>query len=156
MKLEFRPARLPERLLSPDMSAATERSSGREFLLRLGITLQPTRADLLNGRVRMWECAHDSQVVGRCAGDRRNGEIVFLDVHRGYEGLGIGAKLLFIVVGWLRAEGTRRLWLVAPCNPTLRAFGFYRALGWRPTGEFINDANEILELPADSDSRASH
>lgn len=155
MRLQFRPARLPDRLLSPDMSAE-ERSSGRELLLRLGIRLPHTQADLLNGRVRIWECAADSQVVGRCAADMRNGEIIFLDVQRGYEGLGIGAQLLSIGVGWLRAEGALRIWLVAPSNPTLRAFGFYRALGWRPTGASIDDANEILELPADRDGRASH
>jgi hypothetical protein len=34
----------------------------------------------------------------------------------------------------------------ASADPTVRAHGFYRALGWRPTGERTANGDEILEL----------
>lgn len=154
MPLEFRQACLPQRLCSDISPAAEERSSSRELLLRLGIKLAPSRADLLNGCVRLWECVDGSQVVGHGAGDARTGEVLVLDVHHNYQGRGIGRQLLSLIVSWLRAEGVQRIWLAAPSDRQLRAFGFYRALGWRPTGVHVNSGNEVLELPAAAQGEA--
>jgi hypothetical protein len=57
------------------------------------------------------------------------------------------SRALSLVVDRLRAEGVQRIWLVAPADPALRAFGFYRALGWQPTAEQLESGNEVLELP---------
>ena len=147
MNLEFRETRLADiRSLSNVPAAADENSSSRALLLRLGIRLPPTDADLLSERLKLWECADDSVVVGHCAGDCATGEILSLSVRSGYEGRGIGRRLLCLIVAWLRASGAQRIWLVAPSDPTLRAFGFYRALGWRPSGEQLGEGNEVLEL----------
>jgi GNAT superfamily N-acetyltransferase len=112
--------------------------------------MPPTKADLLNGRIKLWECVDDSGVVGHRAGDLGTGEVLILGVIRGYEGLGIGRTLLSRVVNWLLDSGAPRIWLLAPTDSNLRAFGFYRALGWRATEECPDTANEILELPAGS------
>jgi hypothetical protein len=37
-------------------------------------------------------------------------------------------------------------WLGASRNPATRAYGFYRALGWRPTGETDRHGDEVLVL----------
>jgi hypothetical protein len=37
-------------------------------------------------------------------------------------------------------------------DPALRAYGFYRALGWRPSGERTGSGDEILELSTDNAS----
>src|SRR5271170_2756415 len=146
MTLEFREKRLADLYQFADIGAAAEEqsSSSRALLLRLGIQIPPTRAELLK-RIKLWECADESLVVGHCSGDIATGEVLLLSVVKNYEGRGIGRKLLSHVVGWLRAEGVQRIWLVAPAAPALRAFGFYRALGWRPTGEKRDGVSEVLE-----------
>jgi ribosomal protein S18 acetylase RimI-like enzyme len=147
MNLEFRVKRLVDLNQFGDIGAAAEEqsSSGRALLLRLGVQIPPTRADLLR-RIEFWECADESLVVGHCSADLATGEVLSLSVVKDYEGRGIGRKLLCLVVGRLRAEGVQRIWLVAPAAPGLHAFGFYRALGWRPTGEKREGDSEVLEL----------
>ena len=44
-----------------------------------------------------------------------------------------------------RGVGYGRVWLAAAADPTVRAHGFYRSLGWRPTGELPPSGDEILE-----------
>jgi GNAT superfamily N-acetyltransferase len=99
----------------------------------------------------VWECVGDSRVVGHCAGNAATGEVVSLSVLPNYEGLGIGRRLLSLVVDWLRAEGAGRIWLDAPTDPSRRAYGFYRALGWQPSGEHLAQGHEILELHITND-----
>ena len=50
-----------------------------------------------------------------------------------------------LVVESLHAAGTTRIWVSAPPDPNLPAYGFYRAVGWVPTGEHRSDSSEILE-----------
>jgi len=82
-------------------------------------------------------------------GDSVSGEIVGLAVTPAYQGRGIGRKLLCLVVDDLRAAGVNRIWAATPSDPTVRAYGFYRAIGWVATGESSSDDSEILELRAD-------
>ena len=106
-------------------------------------------AELSSGQLRSWDCVHDSRVVGHCIADSATGEIVGLSVLSDYQGQGIGRRLLTLVVDWLRAAGAKRIWLAAPSDSTLRAYGFYRAVGWVPTGERTSDGSEILVLERD-------
>lgn len=151
MNLEYRERRLADLNQFADIGAAAEEQSSRSraLFLRLGIQIPPTRADLLR-RVTLWECAEESLVVGHCSGDLATGEVLSLSVRKDYEGRGIGRTLLSLVVRRLRAEGVQRVWLVAPAAPALRAFGFYRALGWRSTGEPREADSEVLELPPEA------
>lgn len=57
-----------------------------------------------------------------------------------------GKTLLSLVVEWLYSFNPARVWLGASPNPDTRAYGFYRALGWRPTGETDARGDEILVL----------
>lgn len=63
-----------------------------------------------------------------------------------HEGRGVGRRLLGEVVGEMRTRGHRRVWLAASPDPAIRAHGFYRAQGWRPTGQVDAIGDEILEL----------
>ncbi len=156
MKLHFRempPADIQSRLGVTDVAREIR---SRALLRRLGVALPPSPVDLLDGRLKAWECIHDSQAaraqaVGHCTADLITGEILHLVVNRGYEGRGIGKKLLSLTVASLRAAGAKRIWLAATADPTARAHGFYRAVGWRPTGERTKSGEEILELPRDED-----
>ena len=98
------------------------------------------------GRLRSWECVLDSRTVGHCTGDSTTGEIVGLAVDSAYHGQGIGRKLLSLMVDVLRAADVSRIWLAVPSDPTLRAYAFYRNIGWVPTGERTSDGLDILEL----------
>lgn len=100
-------------------------------------------------RLRSWECTHGTRTVGHCTGDSTTGEIVGLSVVAAYQGQGIGKRLLSLVVDSLRGAGAQKIWLASPSDPNLRAYGFYRATGWVPTGERPSDNEEILELRAD-------
>jgi GNAT superfamily N-acetyltransferase len=134
MPLEFREAQLPPNAATPPMSA-----SSLALLAKLGIELPPV--------IKAWECVCDSKVVGHCAGNATTGEVAILSVLPDFEGQGIGRRLLTLVVDWLRAEGATPIWLVATSNPSHRAYGFYRALGWRPNGSQLGHGDEVLELP---------
>jgi ribosomal protein S18 acetylase RimI-like enzyme len=127
MDLEFREARSQE---------VWRRSHGDE----------PMHPDIASGRMIGWECVHHGKVIGHCAADSKSGEIIGISVLPPYRSKGIGAKLLSNVVDRLRAGGFERVWLAAPSDPDLPAYKFYRALGWRPTGELTMDGLEILEL----------
>jgi ribosomal protein S18 acetylase RimI-like enzyme len=118
----------------------------REWLASVGITPESSAADLESGRVKGRVCEHDGQVVGFCSGDTRTGEVLVLAVLPEYEGKGVGRRLLAEVVGALRAQGHRRLWLAASPDPAIRAHGFYRSQGWMPTGERDGNGDEILVL----------
>jgi GNAT superfamily N-acetyltransferase len=134
MPLEFREAQLPPNAAIPPM-----RDSSLALLVKLGIELPPV--------IKAWECLCDSKVVGHCAGNARTGEVAILSVLPDFEGQGIGRRLLTLVVDWLRAEGATRIWLAATSDPSHRAYGFYRALGWQPSGSHLAHGDEILELP---------
>jgi ribosomal protein S18 acetylase RimI-like enzyme len=121
----------------------------REWLASIGITPESSAADLESGRAKGWVCEHEGQVVGFCSGDTETGEVLVLAVLPDYEGQGVGRRLLAEVVDALRAKGHRRLWLAAAVDPEIRAHGFYRALGWTPTGEREANGDEILVLEAE-------
>ena len=79
-------------------------------------------------------------------GESDRGEVLVLAVLPEYERQGIGKSLLSLVVDWLRSFNPTRVWLGASPNPETRAYGFYRALGWRPIGETDTNGDEILVL----------
>jgi ribosomal protein S18 acetylase RimI-like enzyme len=91
-------------------------------------------------------CTYDERIVGYCFGDKHTGEIVVLAVLPQYEGCGIGKALLLQIVEDLRSFGYRRLFLSCSGDSSHRSYGFYRHLGWRPTGSFDVNDDEILEL----------
>jgi ribosomal protein S18 acetylase RimI-like enzyme len=126
-----------------------EHAIPREQLAAVGITPASVAADLASGRVIGWVCADDGEVVGFCSGDAETGEVLVLAVLAEYEGRGIGKRLLADVVGALRERGHRRLWLATSRNPASRAYGFYRAQGWLPSGRMDAMGDEILVLDPD-------
>lgn len=149
MELEFRETQLTDLEALFELRAATrENPLSRDALARLRITPESTARDLSSGRTKGWVCTHDSRVVGFCTGDSQTGEIRVLAILPHYEARGIGKRLLCLVVDWLRMTGAQRIWLAASSDPTVRAHGFYRALGWQPNGEQTENGDEILELHA--------
>jgi ribosomal protein S18 acetylase RimI-like enzyme len=147
VELDYREMQLPTSYSRLDTEDFAREVRSRALLTRWGVELPSSPVDLLSGRMKAWQCTADSQLVGHCAADSMTGRIVSLGVSAGYEGRGIGKKLLSLTVASLRAAGATRIWLAATPDPTTRAHGFYRAAGWRPTGEKTENGEEILELP---------
>src|SRR5487761_193689 len=102
-------------------------------LATLGITLESTAKAIASGRVSGWVCTDAGPVVGFCSGCSDTGEVMVLAVLPEYEARGIGSRLLTLVVEWFRSCGHDRIWLAASPKPEVRAYGFYRSLGWHPT-----------------------
>ena len=117
-----------------------------ERLAALGITLDSWSDDIRQGHLPGEVAVAGDQLVGYCFGDRRSGEVVVLALLPAWEGQGLGARLLARVVDTLRAEGFERLFLACSADPASRSHGFYRHLGWRPTGVADGHGDERLEL----------
>lgn len=82
--------------------------------------------------------------IGFCIGDTKSGEVLVLAVLAGYEGIGIGKNLLKETSSDLFSFGHSELWLAASATPVVRAYGFYRSVGWQPTNTFDGNGDEIL------------
>jgi ribosomal protein S18 acetylase RimI-like enzyme len=115
-------------------------------LASMGITTGSWGNSIETGRLPGYLCTDENTVVGYCFGDKDSGEIVVLAVLPHYEGRGIGKALLSQVVEDLRSLGYRRLFLGCSSDSSHRSYGFYRHLGWRSTGSFDTNDDEVLEL----------
>jgi ribosomal protein S18 acetylase RimI-like enzyme len=115
-------------------------------LAALGITARSWGSDIETGRLPGQVCTVKGQMVGYCFGDKGSGEIVVLVVLPQYEGRGIGKALLSKVMEDLRAFGHERLFLGCSSDSRHRSYGFYRHLGWTPTGLFDDNEDEVLEF----------
>jgi ribosomal protein S18 acetylase RimI-like enzyme len=115
-------------------------------LFSLGITAKSWASSIELGRLPGYVCTDKDVIVGYCFGDKDTGEIVVLAVLPQYEGLGIGKTLLLQVVENLRSLGCDRLFLGCSSDSSHRSYGFYRHLGWRPTGSFDDNEDEVLEF----------
>ncbi|HEX8695931.1 MAG TPA: GNAT family N-acetyltransferase [Longimicrobium sp.] len=128
-----------------DIRARTrENPISREQLAAVGITPASAAAGLRSGDVKGWVCLDGARAVGFCSADAVGGEVLVLAVLPEYEGRGVGKRLLAEAVEWLRSRGCGRIWLAASPDPGVRAHGFYRSQGWRPTGERDAQGDEIL------------
>jgi len=115
-------------------------------LASLGITVESWAADVAAAHVVGHVCTDGRRIVGYCYGDSRTGEILVLALLPDYERCGIGRALLSCVTKELWSMGFKRLFLGCSRNPTHRSYGFYRHLGWRPTGTMDTHGDEVLEL----------
>jgi ribosomal protein S18 acetylase RimI-like enzyme len=110
-------------------TATRENNLSREQLEVLGITGESV-AHMLRTTHRGWLCEEDGEAVGFAMGNRRTGEMWVIAVLPDYERRGIGAVLLKRVEEWLWEEGWEEIWLTTDVDKALRAWGFYRRLGW--------------------------
>ncbi|MDK4724940.1 GNAT family N-acetyltransferase [Rhizobium phaseoli] len=88
-----------------------------------------------NPGVAVWE--EKGIIVGFSAADPRQGNIWALFVMPGFEGKGIGSRLLAEACSCLQSTGVERAWLTT--DPGTRAERFYRAAGWEHVGEKDNE-----------------
>lgn len=109
-----------------------------------GFTPESVRGKFSRGEFCGWVCEDDGKIVGFSSGDLTMGEVIALAVLPQYEGLGIGKRLLSLLITHMREKGCASLWLSASPDPEIRAHGFYRANGWAPNGKVLENGDEIL------------
>lgn len=109
--------------------ATRENAYTREELRGLGITEGSVTA-MIGSSHRGWLCEDEGRAVGFAMGNRGTGEMWVIAVLPGYEGLGIGRRLLGLVEDWFWSEGWTEIWLTTDLDPKFRAYGFYRKMGW--------------------------
>ncbi|RIX78606.1 GNAT family N-acetyltransferase [Acidovorax cavernicola] len=116
-----------------------------DALEALGITLESWQAGIADGSLPGYVAQVDDELVGYCFGARDTGEIAVLALLPAHEGQGIGKALLALMVDEFKRLGFQRLFLGCSPDPAVRSHGFYRRLGWKPTGEFDAAGDEVLE-----------
>jgi len=123
-----------------------ENAISAERLASMGITEASWSESVREGALPGVVCTAEEGIIGYCFGDRDTGEIVVLALLPRHEDKGIGRVLLSRVCDVLSGHGHRRLFLGCSADPASRSFGFYRHLGWRSTGTFDDNEDEILEF----------
>lgn len=100
-----------------------------EQLASLGITVDSVEG-MLNISHRGWVCFYAGKIIGFAMGNHETGEVWVIAVHPDHEGKGIGKELLTYTQNWLWEKGWEKIWLTTDIDTSLRAYGFYKKLGW--------------------------
>jgi GNAT superfamily N-acetyltransferase len=79
-----------------------------------------------------WVALQGEEIVAFSIADRSTQSIFALFVLPGYEGRGIGGRLLDLALAWLWDNGAKRIWLTT--GPGTKAVRFYEKRGWMCTG----------------------
>ncbi|WP_371227548.1 N-acetyltransferase family protein [Pseudomonas sp. QE6] len=145
--LTYRPAVPDDAALCITIRGLTrENAFSEEELRALGITAESWSRGIQDGSCPGFVACREGRMIGYCFGDLESGEIVVLALLPAYEGQGIGKTLLGLMIETLARQGFRRLFLACSSDPKVRSHGFYRYLGWVPTGERDEYGDDILEL----------
>jgi ribosomal protein S18 acetylase RimI-like enzyme len=115
-----------------------------EALAAMGITPDST-IEAMTHNVAGWLCEISGKIVGFSMGDKDIGEMLVVAVLPEYEKRGIGKLLMELIQNWLFSHGHEEIWLLENPDPNIRAYGFYRKLGWVPAG-FHQSGHQILKL----------
>lgn len=95
------------------------------------ITAESLSAELVAGSLRCWLALVDSVPAGFSMAKLEEGGIFAMFVRPEREGLGLGRRLMAAAESCLFGHGCKEIWLTTDEDPTIRAHGFYRRLGWQ-------------------------
>ena len=123
-----------------------ENAFSEEQLRSIGVTAESWSENIRSGAIPGHVCTFEGNIIGYCFGSVETGEIEVLVVLGDFENRGVGRELLERTTRQLAEHGHRRLFLSCSPHPTSRSYGFYRRLGWRSTGTFDANGDEILEM----------
>ena len=115
-----------------------------EHLAEEGVTPQ-SDAKWLEGSVKGWLCEVSGKPVGFAMADSATAEVIVVACYPEFKKQGIGKKLILKLHDWLWSFGHDEIWLWSNPDSSVRAHGFYRKLGYKPTGETKGN-NELLKL----------
>ena len=118
----------------------------KEVLAQYGVTTESWTPLLLEQTIMGSVIEQNQQVVAFAFADTRSAEILVVAILPDVENQGLGKMLLNHLVEKLKMLGHNRIWLAAAPDPSMRAYGFYRHLGWISTGKYDQQGDEILEM----------
>jgi GNAT superfamily N-acetyltransferase len=142
---------------SPDDLAACIRLRGAtrdnaiaaDALAAVGVTELAWSARLRDGSLIGCVATSGEAAIGFCFADVTCGEVMVLAIAASHDGHGLGRALLDRITARLATHGLARAFLGCATDPRLRSHGFYRHLGWQPTGMLDGNGDEVLskQLP---------
>jgi ribosomal protein S18 acetylase RimI-like enzyme len=145
MILDYRRASNSDLDICADIRGATrDNSIDKATLIQFGVTTELWSPKMEKGTYIGVVAEDKGEVIAYCYGNTETGEVLVLAVLPYYEGYGVGEKLLLMVVECLFSQGLTELWLAAGASSSIRSYGFYRHIGWSPTGELDDNGDEIL------------
>jgi GNAT superfamily N-acetyltransferase len=113
-------------------TSVIENHQSREELVTLGITPE-TVAEMLQTDCRAWIAEIDEQPIAFSMANATEKTIFAMFVIPSFEGRGAGRALMQQAEQGLWFQGVEEIWLLTGNDSNLRAYGFYRHLGWTPT-----------------------
>jgi GNAT superfamily N-acetyltransferase len=113
-------------------------------LAQVGVTPESI-AEWLEDSVKGWLCEISGKPVGFAMADSKTAEVLVVACYPEFEKKGIGRALMHIIQDWLWSFGHDEIWLWSDPDPCIRAYGFYRKLGYEPTG-VTKGKDEMLKL----------
>ena len=113
-------------------------------LAEVGVTPESI-AEWLDGSVKGWVCEISGKPAGFALADSKTAEVLVVACYPEYEKRGVGKALMIKVHEWLWSYGHDEIWLWSDPDPGIRAHGFYRKLGYEPTGATKGN-DELLKL----------
>jgi GNAT superfamily N-acetyltransferase len=114
--------------------SVTENHMSVEALARIGITPESVTTMIVGDDSVVPIIEDDGRLVAFAIGQLSTGYVLAVFVRDGCERRGHGRRVLEHVEAGFRARGVTSAWLATSAEPTLRAHGFYRALGWTCVG----------------------
>jgi GNAT superfamily N-acetyltransferase len=109
-------------------TSVRENHQSRAELEKIGVT-PATVAVMLRTDSAAWIAEAKGYPVGFSMANGSEAVVFAMFIRPGFEGLGIGRELMRLAEDWL-FSGADEIWLTTGADPTLRAHGFYRHLGW--------------------------
>ena len=114
-------------------TSVVENHQSREEIAELGIT--PTSiAAMLATDCCAWIAQLDGQDIGFSMANKTEKNVFGMFVLPDFEGRGAGRQLMQAAEEWLWSNYIDEISLLTGNDPSLRAYGFYLHLGWRPIG----------------------
>ena len=146
MKIEFRDVKAQDFARCIEIRGMTrDNPVPAEILRDFGVTEEAWGPLIRDKSIVGVVAESKNEVIGFCSGDVNTGEVLVLALLPEYEGQGFGKSMLKLVTDKLFSLGIDKLWLAASPDPAIRAHGFYRYLGWVPTGVIDTNGDEVLE-----------
>ena len=112
-------------------------------LAEVGVTPESI-SEWLDGSVKGWICEILGKPVGFTLADSKTAEVLVVACYPEFEKRGVGKALIQKVHDWLWSFDHDEIWLWSDPDPGIRAYGFYRKLGYEPTGETKGNDEKLI------------
>ena len=125
-------------------TSVRENHQSRAELARIGVTPR-TVARMLRTDSAAWVVVAHGEPVAFSMANIAEKTVFAMFVRPGYEGLGFGSALMRCAEEWLFLRGADEIWLTTGSDPTLRAHGFYRRIGWEESGRTTDGQTKYIK-----------